>query len=621
MQKAYFLNRDLNYIIISVLLFGIMTVRCSGDEEKETGVLVIGGTTSGISAGIQSARLGAGTIIVEETEWLGGMMTAAGVSGIDGNHNLNSGIWNEFRSRLRTRYGGASNLATGWVSNTLFEPHVGDSIFKSMAEETSGLEVIYGYHLTAVMKNGNSVVGALFENESKERLTIKAKVVIDATDLGDGLFLAGAGYDLGMEARSFTGEINAPETDNDIVQDLTWVAILKDYGKDSDKTIQKPHNYDPGIYKGCCSITADSVLTDCNKMLTYGRLPNNKYMINWPRNGNDIYLNVVAKNRTERQRELLKAKEKTLGFVYYIQTELGFKNLGLADDEFPTEDRLALIPYHREGRRLKGVKRLTITDIMDIYNGNPLYRTGISVGDYPVDHHHACNPDAPEIDFPRVPSFNIPLGALIPDKLDGLIVSDKAISVSNIMNGATRLQPVVLLTGQAAGVLAAISMKHNINIRDVNIREVQQTLLDAGAYLMPLYDVSPEDRDFQQIQRVTSCGILKVSGEPYQWANRTWFHPDSVISVHEFIQGLGTFNNAIKDTCEQKILTIGNASDIASSLLARDVSKEAESILIKRTGKSFNHDTPLTKRELAVLFDKLFNPFNREIGFDGKYRK
>ncbi|MBI5009003.1 MAG: FAD-dependent oxidoreductase, partial [Bacteroidia bacterium] len=335
---------------ISLVLSIYLLLSCSGVKELETEVLVIGGTTSGISAGIQSARLGTETLMIEETEWLGGMITAAGVSAIDGNHNLHSGIWNEFRNRLRLHYGGASALATGWVSNTLFEPHTGDSIFKAMAAETNGLKVIYGFYPVSVIKKENKVTGVLFCNEDGEKLQVKAKVVIDATDLGDVLSMAGAEYDLGMDSRDITGEENAPEVKNNIVQDLTWVAILKDYGSGRNKTIEKPSGYNPELYRGSCSMTVDSVLINCEKMLTYGRLPNNKYMINWPRKGNDIYLNIVEMSREERMNELRKAKDRTLGFVYYIQTELGFKNLGLADDEFQTSDRLAIIPYHREGR-------------------------------------------------------------------------------------------------------------------------------------------------------------------------------------------------------------------------------------------------------------------------------
>ena len=67
---------------------------------------------------------------------------------------------------------------------------------------------------------------------------------------------------------------------------------------------------------------------------------------------------------------------------------------------------------------------------------DPLYRTGISVGDYPIDHHHKRNPTAPQhLWFVPVPSFSVPLGALVPETVDGLVVADKAISVSNVANG------------------------------------------------------------------------------------------------------------------------------------------------------------------------------------------
>ena len=608
-------------IVFTFCVMGFLTACVSREQTKHTDVLIIGGTTSGFSAGLQSARLNVPTLIVEETPWLGGMMTAAGVSATDGNHRLNSGIWNEFRDKLRSHYGGEAALSTGWVSNTQFEPHIGDSIFKSMASAENQLSVIYGYHLTGIIKDGNKVTGAIFENEQKERLTVHARVVIDATDLGDGLAMAGAAYDLGMEAKSVTGEENAPDLANNIVQDLTWAAVLKDYGTGADKTIEKPKNYNPEIFRGSCAMTVDSVLIDCQKMLDYGRLPNNKFMINWPRHGNDIYLNVVEMDWSQRREELKKAKERTLSFVYYIQTELGYKNLGLADDEFPTDDKLAFVPYHREGRRLRGIQRLTINHILDIYKGEPYYRTGISVGDYPVDHHHACNPDAPKIKFPAVPSFNIPLGALIPAEIDGLIVSDKAISVSNIINGSTRLQPCVLLTGQAAGALAALSVQSNQDVREINIRKVQQTLLDAGAYLMPLIDVNPSDQEFQAIQRVTASGILKVKGESYKWANRTWFYPDTTITVKEFSEGLNAFDSKVNMAMDQSVLTIGKASGLFSAFLNRDTSAEIQKIWESRMNRKFDIKLELTKSELSVLVDELIHPFEfKTIGFDGNWR-
>ena len=609
---------------ISVLLIGILLclTSCNTNPRKEnTGVLVIGGTTSGISAGLQSSRLGVPTIVVEETAWLGGMMTSAGVSATDGNHNLHSGIWEEFHKQLIKHYGTEAALATGWVSNTQFEPHVGDSIFKALALAEKNLSLIYGYHLTQILKEGNKVTGAVFENDEKELLTVNATVVIDATDLGDGLAMSGAAYDLGMEAKSVTGEENAPENANPIIQDLTWAAILKDFGPGSDKTISRPKNYDPTLYNGCCSMTVDSILIDCNKMLSYGRLPNQKFMVNWPRHGNDIYLNVVELGWTQRKEELIKAKERTLGFIYYIQTELGFRNRGLAEDEFTTTDKLPFVPYHREGRRLRGIQRMTINHVLDRSGKSPLYRTGISVGDYPIDHHHACNPETPKITFPQVPSFSIPLGTLIPEKIDGLIVSDKAISVSNIINGSTRLQPCVLLTGQAAGVLAALSVKNKTAIREINIRNVQQVLLDANAYLLPLVDVHPTDKASQAIQRVAASGILKVKGEPYKWANRTWFYPDTTLTVKEFSEGLHDFDNKVAISNNESILTVNKAVSLLSGFLGRDLLPEVQKMGEDVIPQKLDLQKAITKRELSVLSDVLLRPFEtKQIGFDGFYR-
>ena len=137
-----------------------------------TDVLVIGGGTGGVAAGIQSARQKAKTIIAEPTPWLGGMLTAAGVSCTDGNHNLPSGLWEEFRQQLYIHYG-TKNLATGWVSNTLFEPHVGDSIFKAMCyKESKYLTLMFGLQLQSIIKEKNKITGAVFINRDKKRVTI-----------------------------------------------------------------------------------------------------------------------------------------------------------------------------------------------------------------------------------------------------------------------------------------------------------------------------------------------------------------------------------------------------------------------------------------------------------------
>ena len=600
------------WLLVVVLLYS-----CRNEVPTlDIDVLVIGGTTSGTAAGIQAARMGAKTLIVEETSWLGGMLTAAGASGVFGNHDLPSGIWDEFREMLREHYGGAETLQTGWASDTMFEPHVGNNIFKAMAEKEARLEIIYGYWLVSVQRDGNKVSGATFCNDEGNELRVKARITIDATELGDALAMAGVAYHLGMDSRVETGESIAPLESNDIVQDLTWVAILKDYGRGANMTIEKPEDYDAELYRGCCVM--DGNRTDCNLMLQYGRLPNRKYMINWPRNGNDIYLNIVEMSREQREIELQKAKNKTLGFVYYIQTRLGYRHFGLADDEFETDDRLAHVPYHREGRRLDGIVRLSYNDVHEPYKQRyPLYRTGISVGDFPVEHNNRNSPSVPSLFFHPVPSFSVPLGALIPDRVDGLIVSDKAISVTNLINGSTRLQPVALLTGQAAGVLAALSVNRRRAPREIPVRDVQQKLLEASAYIMPLYDVKPDDPHFQAIQKIAATGILKTEGEPYFRANRTWFHPDSCITTSEFFDGLNSFRYPTPIETNDTTLTLGKCMEILSSLRRNNIIEQVENDWENISSRPFEPDEPITKREIAVLLDRILNPFSRQIDHRG----
>src|SRR5579871_419339 len=391
---------------MKLFLFCFLLISSSVFSQQviKTDVLVIGGGTGGTAAGISAARAGVKTIITEPTTMLGGMLTAAGVSCTDGNDLLHSGIWEEFRQALHKHYG-TNNLASGWVSETCFEPHVADSIFKAWAKKETNLTVIYRCSFQKVLKENNKVTGAVFKKKDGSQFTIKAKITIDATELGDVFANAGVAYDIGTESPEYAKENIAPGKTN-IIQDITWAAVLKDYGIGTDKTIPKPAGYKEEDYYCCCTsapCNAKPYNVDSKTMLDYAKLPNNKYMINWPANGNDYYLNVIEDNTTTRNKKYDSAKQHTLGFIYFIQTKLGYKNLGLAEDEL--DKGLALIPYNREGRRMHGVVRFNINHILDPYNQpEKLFRTGIAVGDYPVDHHHSQNPNTPHIDFPRIPS-------------------------------------------------------------------------------------------------------------------------------------------------------------------------------------------------------------------------
>lgn len=598
----------------------VFTILASCTDPVQTDILIAGGGTSGVAAGIQAARMGVPAVIVEESEWLGGMLTSAGVSAVDGNYNLQGGIWGEFRSALSSYYGGDSLMKTGWVSNVLFEPSVGNKVFSEMAAADSNLTVLLRASVSRVKRSGENWIVTVKTTGVTRKYS--ARILIDATELGDVAKMCGVGYDVGMDSRHDTGEDIAPEKANDIIQDLTCVAILKDYGRDM--TIARPEGYDASLF-ACSCINAlctgkDTTRThwSCGMMLSYGKLPNNKYMINWPVRGNDYYVNMIDMGPQERTEAIKEAKRRTICFLYFIQHELGYSNLGLADDEFPTPDSLPFIPYYRESRRIHGKVRFTLNHLTDPYDQpDELYRTCIAVGDYPVDHHHfrySGTDTLPDLSFYPVPSFGLPLGTLIPEETEGLIVAEKSISVTNLVNGATRLQPVVLQIGQAAGALAALAVREGAKISDIPVRDVQNTLLEAGGYLLPYLDVPRDHEWFKSLQRIGSTGIMKGVGKSSGWSNQTYFRANDV-TISSELEGLKDIYPRTDYEFSDTPLTAKGVVDLIRLTARQNEIQVRESGLTEALSMIFNGTTPDMNRpvlrgETAFLIDKGLDPFN-----------
>ena len=622
-----------NVFLTGLAALTLLFTSCTGNECQEVDVLVVGGGASGVTAGIQSARMGANTLIIEEHEWLGGMLTSAGVSAIDGNYNLPAGLWGEFKQKLADYYGGLDSLKTGWVSNVLFEPSVGNKILNELTSAEPQLQVWKETSLKTLSREKGEEWLAQVELPDGSLKNISAKVVIDATELGDVAKLCGVRYDIGMESRHETGEDIAPETANHIVQDITYVAILKDYGKDV--SIPRPEGYNPADF--ACACTNELCVTpkepdrvwSKDMMITYGKLPHNKFMINWPIEGNDYYINLIEMDKAERDKALEAAKQHTMCFVYFLQHELGFHTLGLADDEYPTADRLPFIPYHRESRRIHGLVRFTLNHITQPFDQpEKLYRTCIAVGDYPVDHHHnryTGKEELPNLYFHPIPSFGLPLGTLIPQDVDGLIVAEKSISVSNIANGTTRLQPVVMQIGQAAGALAALSVKQGKKIADVSVRDVQDEILDAGGYLLPYLDVEVDSPLFKPLQRVGSTGIMRGIGRNVEWSNQTWFRSDTLLLRNE-LQGISdVYPSVVVSADDASAVSLQEAMDLVKRIAADeqlnvDVDAQIRHIWQEYRWGEVDVKKNVSRAEMALIIDKILDPFHKkEIDIHGAF--
>ncbi len=466
-------------------------------DSVEFDVLVVGGGTSGAAAAWQAAKLGARTLVVEPTPWLGGMITAAGVSALDGNEGaLGSGLFGRFRTDIERHYGGADQVKTGWVSNTCFEPHVAARLLRAYLAETD-TAVWHGSEPIEVLRDGSRVRGARVRTLDGVR-TVRARITIEATEYGDVLALGAVPFRLGREARSDTGEPDAPEHPDLELQDMTYVATLQRYPGGA-PPVPRPDGYDPDRFDCATSerctrpdpAVLDHGLHDWDGFLGYGLLPNDRFMLNWPFHSNDSPADGLFGHASDRAACIATAKARTLAFVHYIQNELGHPEWGLAAGVFPTRDGLPLIPYVRESRRVVPVRTMREQDVVPAAGERfaPAQQGAIAVGDYFLDHHHgkAHLPPGERLveSFPKNAPFQVPWSALVPESVDGLICAEKSIGVTHIVNGCTRLQPVVMLIGQAAGAAAALCCRAGVEPRALDVAALQETLLTAGCVLDP----------------------------------------------------------------------------------------------------------------------------------------
>lgn len=490
-------------------------------ETIQTEVLVVGGGTGGVAAAVQAARRGARTVLVSECNWLGGMLTSAGVTAPDGLELLafQTGLWGEFLQALRQRQ--PEGLDHAWVSFFTYEPQIGARIFADWVAALPNLRWIWGQTPQAVQQQGNCVTGVRFQDYQ-----VMAQIALDATELGDLLALADLPYRWGWEWQSEWQEPSAPVHPNTMtstypVQAPTWVFVLQEFGAEAAPILPEP----PSSAASLFDRTWEGYGPE--QFLNYGRLPGNRFMINWPEQGNDYGLqaNRLIESDSARQAFLQEAYGHAYSYACWLQQQLG-RRYGLAADVFPVPapaqaglggGAFALQPYYRESRRLVGLTTMREQDILPVTGGQtaalPVNAAGevraIAIGNYANDHHYpgfrlALQPKSMRWGgrWTGTP-FALPYDCLVPATTEGLLVCEKNISVSHIANGATRLQPTVLGLGQAAGMAAALCVERHCQPRDLPVRELQTALLQdptAPLALVPLLNVLPSDPDWRSWQ-------------------------------------------------------------------------------------------------------------------------
>lgn len=509
-------------------------------------IVIAGGGCGGWAAAVQACRMGSRVLLLEETDWLGGQMSAAAVTTMDEDGSYRQvpvrerAIYREFHESMATYYYTLEkDPFIAYSANPKmeggFEPRVTRAVLYAYIEEAAKrgkgtIDVSVRSRVTKVAKDGNRVAGVSVQQMDEAGATksrdVTCKILIDATEHGDVLPLTGMRYRVG----NVTSDKLDPKAP---LQDFTWTAVLREYPEGLPEHLRvksPPPDYEEfskkrfakfqrwgieqwgSIAKGLKGDRSYRVgfswraMADSDSPIT-----GDASEVRWTQcglNGGNDYPVTVATVEDPKQRAIDErfGLYRTLGQIYYYQHELGL-NWGPAEDEGyataynrlnikrldlrPDLAEIAIhlpqMPYVRESRRMVGIKTLVAADLTR-YEKQKLMPTSVAIGDYFMDLHNTDEAIEHDLDPGEVPegggAFQVPFETFIPETLDGFVPAEKNISQSRLVSGATRLQPITMLTGQAAGTIAALAVRDNVQPRQLDARAVQSQLLDDGSQLV-----------------------------------------------------------------------------------------------------------------------------------------
>jgi len=495
-------------------------------RERQTEILIVGGGTGGVAAALAATSMGMRVILTEPTRWLGGQLTSQGVPPDEHRWIEQFGCtrrYREFRNGVRGFYRSHYpltpeahatpylNPGNGTVSRLCHEPHVAVAVIEQMLAPARSRGLLETWHLTepiSAQTDGDTVRSVTVRNRETGTVTeVRARYILDATELGDLLPLAGVEYVTGAESQAETGEPHAtpgPAQPGN-VQGLTWCfAMGYDRRPGANHVGDRPEQYDrwrtyvPALtpawtgrmldwtYSHPIDLSARTPVLLPEEardpgtfaLWTYRRIIHSGYyadgvmpeevtIVNWPQND---YLegNIIDATPEDQSRFLGDARQLSLSLFHWMQTEAprpdggtGYPGLRLRPDIMGTSDGLAMAPYIREARRIRASVTVTEAHVGATARGvargalaiGEAFADSVGIGCYRIDLHPSTGLDN-YIDIDSLP-FTIPLGALIPQRVRNLLPACKNLGTTHITNGCYRLHPVEWNIGEASGLLAA----------------------------------------------------------------------------------------------------------------------------------------------------------------------
>jgi hypothetical protein len=520
--------------------FSILTERV-GAAERDYDVVVYGGTSGGIAAAVQVARMGKTVILIEPGRHLGGM-TTGGLGATDiGNKAAIGGIAREIYQRIRKHYQDES--AWKYEKRTAFsgpghdprddaawtfEPHVAERVYNDILREHK-VPVVLGQRLDlakGVKKAGTRITAIRMESGD----TYSGRVFLDTTYEGDLMAKAGVSYHVGREANRTYGEtLNGVQVKSAIHHQ--FIRKIDPYLKpgdpssglvprveagppgtdgDGDRRVQtynfrlcatdrpenrrpwpKPEGYDEKQYELLLrNFEAGDLRLPWNPILMPNRKTdsNNNYAFST----DDIGANYdypdgdygtrakIWKEHVDYQKGLMWTLANHPRVPEVVRKH--FQTWGLAKDEFTDTDNWPHQLYVREARRMVGDYVMTEANC----RGRRTAKDSVGLAAYTMDSHNVQRYVTKEghvlnegdVQVGGFPPYPVAYGALVPKASEcGNLLVPVCLSASHISYGSIRMEPVFMVLGQSAATAAVLATDANVDVQKVDYTRLRERLL------------------------------------------------------------------------------------------------------------------------------------------------